>query len=261
MSDSENPHGLFREGYETAAQFYDLFTDNSDIPFYLKYAELQGSPILDLAAGTGRVTFALAQKGYHVYALEKSPAMLNEAQRKLSEVDKAVARKIHLIKGDMRNFSLGKKFQLIIIPTSFGHALTTEEQLSTLRCIIEHLEDDGLFILDLFPEGVQPENASFEEPPVKLSEGRSVIRSGVMKTNSVDRIIELDLTFTVRDEIDGRILEEMNLRSGVAIIDNRETDVLLKTSGFEITKEFGDFNRASYTSESGRRILVLHHQK
>ncbi|MHA1934360.1 MAG: class I SAM-dependent methyltransferase [Candidatus Thorarchaeota archaeon] len=261
MNDSEDPLGPFREGYESAARFYDLFADNSDIPFYLNYAELQGSPILDLAAGTGRVTFALAQQGFQVYALEKSPAMLNEAHRKLSRVEKTVARKIHLIEGDMRNFSLSKKFRLVIIPTSFGHALTTEEQLSTLRCIQEHLVVDGLFILDLFPEGAQPENASFEEPPVKLSKGRSVIRSGVMKINSKDQIIEMDLTFTVLDETEGKILEKTNLKSGVAIICNHEVDVLLKTSGFKIAEEFGDFNRAPYTSESGRRILTLHLQK
>ncbi|MHA1904045.1 MAG: class I SAM-dependent DNA methyltransferase [Candidatus Thorarchaeota archaeon] len=261
MNDREDSLGPFREGYEGAAHFYDLFADNSDIPFYLKYAELLGSPILDLAAGTGRVTFALAQQGFHVYALEKSPAMLSEAYRKLSRIDDEVAGKIHLIAGDMRNFSLGKKFRLVIIPASFGHALTTEEQLSTLRCIREHLDDEGLFILDLFSGGAQPDYASFEEPPVKLSKGRSVSRSGVMKTNPVDQIIELDLTFTVRDETTNKILEEMKLKSGFAIIHNHEVELLLKISGFEISEEFGDFNSTSYTSESGRRILVLNHQK
>ena len=67
-------------GYEGIGQFYDLFADNSDIPFFLKYAKRIGSPILDLAAGTGRVSFALAEEGYEVVSLEQSPSMLDIAR-------------------------------------------------------------------------------------------------------------------------------------------------------------------------------------
>ncbi len=42
-------------GYDGVGEFYDLFTDDSDIPFYIWHAEKMGSPILDVAAGTGRV--------------------------------------------------------------------------------------------------------------------------------------------------------------------------------------------------------------
>lgn len=69
-------------GYEGKAEVYDLFADTFDLPFYLQYARKKGSPILDIAAGTGRVAFELAHNGFEVTALEKSPSMLAVARRK-----------------------------------------------------------------------------------------------------------------------------------------------------------------------------------
>ena len=68
-------------GYEGVGEFYDLFTDNTDIPFFLEFARKTGSPILDLAAGTGRVSFALAKEGFDVVALEQSQSMLLKLER------------------------------------------------------------------------------------------------------------------------------------------------------------------------------------
>ena len=149
----DNESGLFtnlRGGYEAAAEFYDLFANNEDIPFYLNYAKQQGSPILDLAAGTGRVTLKLAEAGYVVVALEKSSAMLNVARERLLAATDDIQSRVTIIDGDFTEFSIDQTFSLIIIPASFGHALTSNEQLSALNSMHRHLKDDGLLILDLF---------------------------------------------------------------------------------------------------------------
>ena len=52
------------KSYRDAAEYYDLFTVSNDIPFYLSMAEKYGSPILELACGTGRVALKLAEAGY-----------------------------------------------------------------------------------------------------------------------------------------------------------------------------------------------------
>jgi ubiquinone/menaquinone biosynthesis C-methylase UbiE len=83
---AENPFEYLESGYEGVGEFYDLFADNTDIPFILEFARKTGSPILDLAAGTGRVTFALAQEGFDVVALEQSQSMLAEAKEKLKRM-------------------------------------------------------------------------------------------------------------------------------------------------------------------------------
>jgi SAM-dependent methyltransferase len=243
-------------GYEGVGEFYDLFADNSDLPLYVEYAELCGSPVLDLASGTGRVAITLAKAGHTVVALEQSQSMLEMASRRLERLPKQVANRITLVEGSMIDFSLEQEFSMIIIPTSFAHALTHEAQLSTLRCVHNHLTKDGLFIVDLFPGEMHYESASFEDKPVLLSDGQTVSRSGTIQSDFDKKLMRMDLQYTVRDS-DGEIVKRVEVVSGAALIFNRDADELVHDTGFEVVDELGDFEGNPYTLDSGRRILVL----
>ncbi|MFW9921106.1 MAG: class I SAM-dependent methyltransferase [Candidatus Thorarchaeota archaeon] len=253
----DEPLDEYRHGYEKAARFYNLFAQNNDIPFYIDYAQKMGSPILDLAAGTGRVSIALAIAGFEVTALESSKHMVNEFKVQVASNPPEVAERITIIEGNMTDFEISQRFPLIIVPTSFGHALTTDEQLSLLSCVREHLTEDGLFIVDLFPGGVQPRNASFEENPVDIEDGLTVTRSGVISTDPLRQIMSLDLTFTVRNKKSGDIVEQIYQKSGVALVYTREAELLVRASGMRIISEYGDFTKKPYSKHSGRRILIL----
>jgi len=245
-----------KSGYEGIGRFYDLFADDSDIPFFLKYAKKQGSPILDIAAGAGRVSFPLVNEGYEVVALDQSPSMLEVARKRFESMDQSVANNVTIIVGDMTKFTLDRNFPLIIIPSSFGHALTTDAQLSTLRCIHNHLTANGVFILDIYPGAIQHERAGFRENPVLLPDGTAVEREGKIKSDMLRQIMDLRLRYIVRDS-DQNIIEEVTVESSAALLFNRELDLLLRLSGFEIEKEFGGFDESAYTPESFRRILIL----
>jgi len=255
-----NPNRKSRSGYEGVGRFYDLFADNSDIPFFSKYAKKIGSPILDLAAGTGRITFALAKEGYEVVALERSQSMLEVAKQKLKNASPVIANKVKLIEGDMTNFNLERKFALILVPNSIGHAITTEEQLSTLQCVHNHLSDSGIFILDIYPGAMQYEHAEFKENPVPLPNGTTVERHGEIRSNLLDQKMIVNLRYIVRDS-DQIILEEVEVVSSMALLYNKEVDRLIRISGFVVVDELGGFDGQSYTSESVRRILILKKSK
>ena len=243
-------------GYEGVGEFYDLFADNSDLSFYVEYAQRFGSPILDLAAGTGRVTFTLAQKGHEMVALEQSPSMISVAKSRLRNYPKEIANRITFVEGSMTEFSLNRKFNLIIVPASFAHALTSEEQLSTLRCVRDHLQDDGVFILDLFPGEMQYEHATFEDTPVPLEDGRTVSRRGEIHSDLSKKLMRMDVQYIVRNS-EGKLIDQKEVVSGAALIFNHEADLLIRMAGFKIEEELGDFEGNSYNPESGRRIFVL----
>jgi SAM-dependent methyltransferase len=255
-NDKESEIGV---GYDGVGQFYDLFADNSDIPFFLKYAQKMGSPILDLAAGTGRISLVLAHEGYQVVALENSPSMFAVAKQKVADKPE-LAERITLIEGNMTDFQLDRKFELILIPNSFGHALTTEDQLSTLRCIHNHLSDSGIFILDLYPGAMQHEHAEFHDNPVSRPDGSIVERIGTINSDFLHQIMQVSLKYIVRNSND-EIIDEVSVESAAALLFNREVDLLLHISKFEVVDEFGDLNENPYTSESGRRILILKKRK
>ena len=243
-------------GYEGVGEFYDLFAENDDIPFYLAYASKQGSPILDIAAGTGRVTFELARKGFEVHALEKSPSMLAVARKRHSEAQPEIADHVTITEGDMRNFDLNQQFALIIIPGSFSHAITTQDQISTLRCVRKHLRNDGIFILDLYPGASQHEHVSWEDNPVELPDGRIVIRSGEINTDKIQQTLRVNLTYKVTNP-NGDVIEEIDVVSNASIIYDREADLLVRMSGLVKEEEFGGFDKSPYTPDSTRRIFVL----
>ena len=256
MAEEQDIFDGLSPGYEGVGEFYDLFADNSDLPFYLHYAKTQGSPILDLAAGAGRVSIALAKAGFEVVALEESESMINQARKRIASLPSDIASRITLVQGDMAEFSLGTKFSLVIIPYSFGHLLTTESQLASLSCIREHLKPDGIFILDLFPGAIQHRHARFRDEPVALADGRSVSRSGVMHLDPIRQILRVDLEYTILNG-DGSVVKKVNVTSGAAIIYNREADLLVRHAGLSIIKEYGEFDMRPYDHTSGRRILVI----
>jgi hypothetical protein len=86
-----------RERYfRDIARFYDPFSELPDADMYLTLAESYGSPILELASGTGRISFILAEAGYEVTGVEAAPEMLEIAKEKLSHLSKDIQDRVIL---------------------------------------------------------------------------------------------------------------------------------------------------------------------
>ncbi|MCK4568282.1 MAG: class I SAM-dependent methyltransferase, partial [Candidatus Thorarchaeota archaeon] len=185
-----------------------------------------------------------------------SQSMLEVAKQKLKHASLVIANKVILVEGDMTNFNLERKFELVIIPNSIGHAITTEEQLSTLQCIHNHLTDSGVFILDIYPGAMQYEHAEFKENPVPLPDGTTVERHGEIRSNMLNKIMTVNLQYIVRDS-EQNIIEKVEVVSSAALLYNKDIDLLISHSGFVVVDELGGFDGQSYSSESGRRILIL----
>ena len=58
----------------------------ADIPLWLALADTIGGPILDLGAGTGRVTLPLVAAGHDVTAVDLEPDLLGELRRRANEL-------------------------------------------------------------------------------------------------------------------------------------------------------------------------------
>ena len=141
------------EVFDRIARFYDYEQEDfvKDIPFYVEYAKKCGGNVLELACGTGRVLIPIAHEGIQVTGMDISEEMLNIARGKTVKLDKSIGENIEIVQGDMKQFYLKKKFSMIYIAfRSFQCLLTKQDQGACLECVNRHLEDNGLFILDLF---------------------------------------------------------------------------------------------------------------
>jgi SAM-dependent methyltransferase len=82
----------------------------ADLELWRELTERYGDPVLDVGAGTGRVTLELARLGHTVVALDRDPRLLDELERR------AAGLAVETVAGDARGFDLGRRFPLIIVP-------------------------------------------------------------------------------------------------------------------------------------------------
>jgi len=82
----------------------------ADLPLWRELAADVGGPVLDVGAGTGRVSLDLARAGHEVVALDSDPALLAALRRRAGglAVETALA--------DARTFALDRRFALVLAP-------------------------------------------------------------------------------------------------------------------------------------------------
>jgi SAM-dependent methyltransferase len=131
-----------------------------DLPVWRALAARCGDPVLDVGAGTGRVTIELARAGHAVTALDIDEQLLRELGERARGLD------VTTVVADARSFDLGRRFALCIVPMQTIQLLGgAEGRTAFLSCAREHLLDGGTIAiavadqLDLFevaPGGPAP---------------------------------------------------------------------------------------------------------
>lgn len=230
---------------------YDLRADPGDVAFYVERAVASGGPVLELACGTGRVTWAIAAAGIHITGLDRSPDMLRAAEAKRQKAGAAVSERAKFVTGDITNFDLDQRFPLIICPfRSFQMLLTVEQERDCLRVVYRHLEDGGRFIVALFdpkleylvPGGVPARTSMRMGEPVRHpATGNDVVVDAMEREND-----PLTQTFVERwrfREMDpaGRVVREEWENLPMRWIYRYEMRYLLELSGFDIEAEYSNF--------------------
>jgi SAM-dependent methyltransferase len=135
------------------SKWYDFDYDRRvrhDLAFYAACAREGGGPVLELGAGTGRVTAALARAGFDVTGVEISRAMLLRAEARRRKLG-AVGERIRFVAGDMSRLALRGRFGTVVVPfRSFNHLYTVDRQLAALDGIRRRLRPGGLAVIDLW---------------------------------------------------------------------------------------------------------------
>ena len=137
----------------TAVTWHDVEHGSyeADLPAWRQLAAATGGPVLDVGAGTGRVSVDLVAQGYDVVALDTEPELLAE----LAEREPSVTT----VHADARSFSIDAQFPLILAPMSLVQILGGHlGRVAMLRNVHAHLSPDGLFAAALAdPSDAVPE--------------------------------------------------------------------------------------------------------
>ena len=137
------------------ARYYDLDLEGgpSDIERYLALADAEDGLVLELMAGTGRLSIPLAMAGHAVTAVDIDPAMLARARAAWAGCkDSAMANgSLSLELGDVLQIDLGARFALVFIALNSLVLLgTRERQAAGLLAATRHLRPGGLLVVDIW---------------------------------------------------------------------------------------------------------------
>jgi SAM-dependent methyltransferase len=132
--------------YHEIAPFYDAeLTDRDDLDFWRSVANgCVGGRTLEIGAGTGRVTVALAATAGEVVAIDLSPDLLLRARQSLS-----IYPQVTLIRADMRALPLLGTFDLVVAANDpLSHLLDDADRDRAFCEIVGCLAPGGHFVLD-----------------------------------------------------------------------------------------------------------------
>lgn len=111
---------------------------------FIKYNK-KPKDILEMACGTGGLSYYIAKEGYKLTAFDLSEEMLSIAYDKLKRFKNA-----NILNQNMIDFNINKKFDSVIsVCDSINYILNKEDLLKTFTNVYNHLNDDGIFIFDI----------------------------------------------------------------------------------------------------------------
>ncbi len=248
------------------APWYDLIHRGlpGEAEFYVGHALRSGGPLLELGCGTGRIAIPAAMSGLEVVGLDIAPAMLDVCADKLEAVGE-LPGSVELLRGDMRDFDLGRRFPVVIVPyRGFMHLLEPEHQLEALACARDHLEPDGTLILNVWaarPELIATRVASGSLDLVgrhRFEDGSALVHYRATRCDPLTQRIDEEHLLHELDEA-GQVLATHALTMERSWITLREMGHLVARAGLEVRALFGDFDCNPPGPGNNEQIWVLGH--
>lgn len=249
------------DDYDAIAPFYDIehAQFDEDLDLYQNYAELcgPGSPLLELACGSGRLLVSLAEEGYTLIGVDSSAAMLALARQHAQAA--GVEQQITLVQQDMRSLHQPQKFHLAFCALgSFAHLITRKAQREALASVRAQLAPRGTFILD-----ISNEDARYMERMggQVLHQGTWKRENGSLLTHFVSPASStsshlLELTHFYDEHLQGGPLQRTVITTYLYLFERGEMELLLEEAGFSVKEVFGDHSMGPFTLESPRMIFV-----
>jgi ubiquinone/menaquinone biosynthesis C-methylase UbiE len=226
------------------AEFWDLFRGDTssweDRFFFLDVVKKHGGPVLDVGCGTGRILLDFMQQGIDMDGMDNSPDMLARLEQKAEKLN------LHptVYQQEMHNFSLPRKYQTILVPSS-SFQLLLDPSLPPLAMnrFYEHLLPGGVLampFMTLWKQG-DPLESEWTREAIRPEDGATVRR---WQFSRFDRETDLESTIDRYEIIrDGKVIASEEHRQSPATrsyTQKRAID-LYKEAGFKDIQVFHEF--------------------
>lgn len=242
------------------AEYYDSAykTRRQDVRFYVELARARGGPVLELGAGSGRVTLELARAGIEVMGIEPVRAMLQRARDKARELPPETRARVRLRQGDARRLALARTFPLVIAPFHVLMHFYARRDLELLfGAVRRHLAPRGRFVFDV----AMPDLRALLRSPGKLYRGprvthpRTGARSDYFEAFEYEPSRQVQMVSMIfQNQQDLSDLRSIPLSQRQFF--PQELEMLLHYNGFALEAHWGDFQRGPLRTDSESQVIV-----
>ena len=217
-------------------------TEN-EVRHLLRLVKRRRGAVLDLCCGPGRHSVALAQRGFQVTGVDRTPFLLNKARHRTRQAKV----KIEFVRSDMRDFVRPIAFDIALsLFTSFGYFDNKDEDRQVLRQIHASLKPGGVLVLDVMGK---ERLAKILQPTSSTKHADGAIL--------VQRHEIFDDWSRIRNEwilIRGR--QATTFKFHHTIYSGQELRMMLEQAGFAEVKLFGHLDGRPYGLDAPRLVAV-----
>jgi SAM-dependent methyltransferase len=245
--------------YNGIANLYDIYVPaDFDIQFFLEETRRIKGPVLELMAGTGRVSIPLIEAGIDLTCVDNSQEMLELLREKLQ----SRGLQSNLVCEDVLSLNLDQQFAGVIIPfNSFAHLVTLAEQKKALAWIRRHLLPDGFFICTLGNPLIRQKqidgNLRLYRKYNVPETGGSLLLWILEKFSAVDNsVVETDEFFEEYD-CDGVLTRKRHLEINFRLSDRMEFESAASETGFTVVDLYGDFDRTAFNPRTSPHMIWI----
>lgn len=240
------------------AQLYALTHRGNpgDVAHYVQVCRGARS-VLELGCGYGRLLSALAEPRRAVCGLELDAAFLRLCRDNVAALPERRRRGVTLVRGDMRDFDLERRFERVILPYNALYCLLTAADVARcLRAVRRALTPGGTFAFDVWNADELDvrdlRDAQDDEPLTRvIHEGGSF---SVFERCTVPRARDrLDVTYTYVPNGAGKARQQ-TLRQ--RFYRSPQLLSLLERAGFDVVAKHGSFVGTRFGSRSPRFVVT-----
>lgn len=252
-----------REHYADAALYdHEYRRRRADVNFYRELAKARlsrGKRILELGAGSGRVTIPLARDGHTIVALDQSQAMLAKLQKRVQALPEAARDRVTIVEADICTFELPRTFDLVIAAFNvFEHLYTRSEVDACLRRVLAHLAPGGALAFDVQLPDLEwlTRDPTKRWARTKFTDPSTGHRLMYSTNHDYDPVSQIAMIRIFYDPIEGtppggRVVQLSQRKFFPA-----ELEALVAHAGLVMTERYGDFSGGPLGPGSESQILV-----
>lgn len=241
--------------YDSIADLYDCYViSDDDVPFFrAETTQVQG-PVLELMAGTGRLSLPLIEAGVALTCVDGSPGMLNVLSRKLT----AQNLRAEILCADVCDLQLAPRFPLAILPfQSFMEIIGEARQRAALAAVFACLLPGGRFICTLH----NPARRRAQVDGTLRLVGQFPLPAGTLVVSGCEQggqpVVTRLQFFEIFDPA-GQLRDKRLLPMAFALIEKASFEAMAQDAGFQVIALYGRYDRAPFDpGQSAVMIWVL----